>query len=323
MTGISMILFSQMKQQASVRRTYKKEMVVARSTLVHLRHSARAQKVGLIVFQACSGLVKLISEKYYETKTKAFLESPYLQYQNGKQQSKFSPYLRGTKSLKPLISPSVARKRKRNSEAGGSSRAQDSSISPDDIWISKVSTTTTSTTTTPTTPAENTPAEVREENVATGAAEPILPPTEVPTPTPAPLVVESVIIEDDDEATNELSVAKKPKTSTSTHHPPLQPAQTFGQEYFDRIFEKAGTSAGWAERAHTVGFSNLVIPHKLTKSSKTPRNHVSSWSRLLNVFSTPSSDPRTIRSATISFLEDTNFLSRPIGVANYMRPLIS
>ncbi|CAN1191495.1 Probable cytochrome c biosynthesis protein [Linum perenne] len=43
MTGISMILFSQMKQQASVRRTYKKEMVVARSTLVHLRHSARVQ----------------------------------------------------------------------------------------------------------------------------------------------------------------------------------------------------------------------------------------------------------------------------------------
>nr|UHJ18909.1 cytochrome c maturation subunit FN [Aragoa abietina]UHJ18916.1 cytochrome c maturation subunit FN [Aragoa cleefii] len=43
MTGISMILFSQMKQQASVRRTYKKEMVVARSTLVHLRHSTRAQ----------------------------------------------------------------------------------------------------------------------------------------------------------------------------------------------------------------------------------------------------------------------------------------
>lgn len=42
-TGISILLFSQMKQQASVRRTYKKEMVVARSTLVHLRHSARAQ----------------------------------------------------------------------------------------------------------------------------------------------------------------------------------------------------------------------------------------------------------------------------------------
>nr|UIF91885.1 cytochrome c biogenesis Fn [Crocus sativus] len=39
-TGISMNLFYQMKQQASVRRTYKKEMVVARSTLVHLRHSA-------------------------------------------------------------------------------------------------------------------------------------------------------------------------------------------------------------------------------------------------------------------------------------------
>nr|WGU13485.1 cytochrome c biogenesis Fn [Stichorkis philippinensis] len=42
-TGISMNLFYQMKQQASVLRIYKKEMVVARSTLVHLRHSARAQ----------------------------------------------------------------------------------------------------------------------------------------------------------------------------------------------------------------------------------------------------------------------------------------
>ncbi|XP_044444670.1 cytochrome c biogenesis CcmF N-terminal-like mitochondrial protein 2 [Triticum aestivum] len=41
--GISMTPFYQMKQEASVRRTYKKEMVVARSTLVHLRHSARAQ----------------------------------------------------------------------------------------------------------------------------------------------------------------------------------------------------------------------------------------------------------------------------------------
>ena len=43
MTGISMILFPQMKLQASVRRTHQKDMVVALSTLVHLRHSARAQ----------------------------------------------------------------------------------------------------------------------------------------------------------------------------------------------------------------------------------------------------------------------------------------
>nr|WGU13461.1 cytochrome c biogenesis Fn [Eurystyles cotyledon] len=44
-TGISMNLFYQMKQQASVLRISKKEMVVARSTLVHLRHSARARPV--------------------------------------------------------------------------------------------------------------------------------------------------------------------------------------------------------------------------------------------------------------------------------------
>ncbi|KAI4298039.1 hypothetical protein MLD38_040521 [Melastoma candidum] len=51
MTGISMILFSQMKQQAWVRRTYKKEMVVARSTLVHLRQSARAQTRPLMLWK--------------------------------------------------------------------------------------------------------------------------------------------------------------------------------------------------------------------------------------------------------------------------------
>lgn len=51
MTGISILLFSQMKQQASVRRTYKKEMVVARSTLVHLRHLARAQPRPLMLWK--------------------------------------------------------------------------------------------------------------------------------------------------------------------------------------------------------------------------------------------------------------------------------
>lgn len=51
MTGISMILFSQMKQQASVRRTSKKEMVLARSTLVHLRHLARAQSRPVLLWK--------------------------------------------------------------------------------------------------------------------------------------------------------------------------------------------------------------------------------------------------------------------------------
>ena len=46
MTAISILLFYQMKQQAAVRKTYKKEMVVARSTLLHLRHSAREPRYG-------------------------------------------------------------------------------------------------------------------------------------------------------------------------------------------------------------------------------------------------------------------------------------
>ena len=53
-----MNLFYQMKQQASVHRTYKKEMVVARSTIVHLRHSARAQPRPLMLWNnLAAGLV--------------------------------------------------------------------------------------------------------------------------------------------------------------------------------------------------------------------------------------------------------------------------
>ncbi|KAK7392692.1 hypothetical protein VNO78_21136 [Psophocarpus tetragonolobus] len=44
MTGISMIIFSQMKQQASVRRTSKKEMVVARKPAIGCRISSRNYK---------------------------------------------------------------------------------------------------------------------------------------------------------------------------------------------------------------------------------------------------------------------------------------
>nr|YP_010838111.1 cytochrome c biogenesis Fn [Apostasia shenzhenica]WGF19846.1 cytochrome c biogenesis Fn [Apostasia shenzhenica] len=50
-TGISMNLFYQMKKQASVRIIYIKERVVARSTLVHLRHSARAQPRPLMLWK--------------------------------------------------------------------------------------------------------------------------------------------------------------------------------------------------------------------------------------------------------------------------------
>ncbi|KAK4371030.1 hypothetical protein RND71_010505 [Anisodus tanguticus] len=70
--------------------------------------------------------------------------------------------------------------------------------------------------TTTTTPTEDTPVEVREENV-TEATEPILLPTDAKTiPTTMPPVTEPVIIEDDNEATDEELLAKKPKTSTST-----------------------------------------------------------------------------------------------------------
>ncbi|KAH0969381.1 hypothetical protein GBA52_028751 [Prunus armeniaca] len=50
-----------MKQQASVRRTYKKkEMVVARSTLVHLRHSARARNPAPLCYRRTELIAGLV-----------------------------------------------------------------------------------------------------------------------------------------------------------------------------------------------------------------------------------------------------------------------
>ncbi|KAK4339110.1 hypothetical protein RND71_040572 [Anisodus tanguticus] len=192
-----------------------------------------------------------------------------------------------SKSSKPSKSLPISKKRKISSEAKGSSRAQDSGISPNDIWLNQFFL------------------------------------NEVPTPTPAPLIVESSMIEDDDEAIDEKILAKKTKTSTSIPPPLSQPAKTFEKEDFDLFFEEAGTSAARAEQAHILGFSHMVIPHKMTKSSKTKRNHTSSRSKLVNIFLAPSADPRKMRSAIISFSEDTNIMSRPVRVGNYMRPLIS
>ncbi|KAK4363086.1 hypothetical protein RND71_018327 [Anisodus tanguticus] len=111
-----------------------------------------------------------------------------------------------SKSSKPSKSPSVgSKKRKRSTEAGGPFRSQDIGISPEDVLVRKTTTTTTS--------AEDN----LDECVADEATEPILLPIDAAA---TPAVMPLVIIKDDDEATDEDSLAKKTKTSISTPPPP-------------------------------------------------------------------------------------------------------
>ena len=85
---------------------------------------------------------------------------------------------------------------------------------------------------------------------------------------------------------------------------------------FEEMF--SGTPPASCEAA---GFGHLPIP-RVTR----PANRASeSGARdsLVNVFPAPSVEPRRTRSAVVTVPEDFSFLSRPVGVASYLRPLVS
>ncbi|XP_060178857.1 uncharacterized protein LOC132609049 [Lycium barbarum] len=70
-----------------------------------------------------------------------------------------------------------------------------------------------------------------------------------------------------------------------------------------------------------AGFGHLPIPLATRAASRTTETRARD--SLVRVFPAPSMEPRRTRSAVIIIPEDCSFLSRPVGVASYMWPLVS
>lgn len=68
---------------------------------------------------------------------------------------------------------------------------------------------------------------------------------------------------------------------------------------------------------------SINISTRLHESTNPPQKYESSRSKLVNSFPAPSENPNQTRSVLVTVPADTNFLSRPVGIANYLLPLIS
>ena len=85
---------------------------------------------------------------------------------------------------------------------------------------------------------------------------------------------------------------------------------------FEDMFSATPPATGEA-----AGFGHLPIP-RVTRSANR-QSESGSRDNLVTIFPAPSVEPRRTRSAVITVPEDCGFLSRPVGVASYLRPLVS
>ena len=69
-----------------------------------------------------------------------------------------------------------------------------------------------------------------------------------------------------------------------------------------------------------TGLGDLEVPRKSSSSEAGGSN---SSLRLVNRFPTPSADPGRKRSIIITVLEDARVLSTPVGIASYLRCLVT
>ncbi|XP_060194891.1 uncharacterized protein LOC132624076 [Lycium barbarum] len=118
--------------------------------------------------------------------------------------------------------------------------------------------------------------------------------------------------------------------------PENEPATTVEPSTFAEFVEAAPSSSAPATRVdefddmfsrtppascEAVGFGHLPIP----RATRPAYRAFDSGARdsLVNIFPAPSVEPRRTRSAVVTVPEDCSFLSRPVGVASYLRPLVS
>ncbi|KAK4359748.1 hypothetical protein RND71_021977 [Anisodus tanguticus] len=125
----------------------------------------------------------------------------------------------------------------------------------------------------------------------------------------------AVIIEDDEKTEDDDVPLKRPRTQAAFGYQARQ-LPNFGPDDLDQIFDELDTVDGsilLRGRPKLLGPKFLRDFLPLHHPFRPLRNHASSRAKLVNVFLAPIVDPNCFRTTTLSFPEDTNFLSRPVG----------
>ncbi|XP_059295673.1 uncharacterized protein LOC132049014 [Lycium ferocissimum] len=107
-----------------------------------------------------------------------------------------------------------------------------------------------------------------------------------------------------------------PTADTARAVPASPPAPSSRPDNLDDML--AGTPPATAEAS---GFGHLHIPRATRVANRS--TETGARSKLVDIFPAPSVEPRRTRSVVVTVPEDCSFLSRPVGVASYLRPLIS
>ncbi|XP_059292225.1 uncharacterized protein LOC132045670 [Lycium ferocissimum] len=110
------------------------------------------------------------------------------------------------------------------------------------------------------------------------------------------------------------ATSEAPASTETAGVAPTSPAPR--SDNLDDMFSDTPPATGEA-----VGFGHLPIPRVTRAASRA--TETGSRDSLVRVFPAPSVEPRRTRSAMVTVPEDCSFLSRPVGVASYLRPLVS
>ncbi|XP_059311934.1 uncharacterized protein LOC132063421 [Lycium ferocissimum] len=118
---------------------------------------------------------------------------------------------------------------------------------------------------------------------------------------------------DETAATSEIPASTEAAPNSPT---PVSPTPASRSDNFDDMFSDTPPATELA-----AGFGHLPIPRVTREASRS--TETGARDSLVRIFPAPSVESRRTRSAVITVLEDCNFLSRPVGVASYLRPLVS
>ncbi|XP_059302364.1 uncharacterized protein LOC132054341 [Lycium ferocissimum] len=150
---------------------------------------------------------------------------------------------------------------------------------------------------------------------------------------PIPSAPETVILDDDKATEKDYIVFTRTRSGTVPETRPATPLSTqnlMGMTLITSFLKPMPplvvTFFSNSPQAESSRPSQPRIPMRLSSprwAACPLRNHASSLDRLVDVYPAPSVNSNQVRTITISITEDTNFIFRPVSVANYLRPQIS